>query len=306
MAELETATSDAPDTDLPSVEDDPVADESQAEAVEQEQPEAETDTPEQVDDDETESEEDEEESGLFDELDDDEESEESEEQTPQLTDADFDSYEVTLPGIDEPVTGRELKDGYLRNADYTQKRQRDAERMKALEAEFGEAKQLYDRLRENPVGFFKALADSIEVDVDLKGVDPEGFKLPSKEDIEAEIEKRVQERVAQDPRVQSAQADAAVNEVMADLARIEQTRGVKLSKSDRVKLLKEAQRRNVADLELVYDALQARIQQKRQKRKETKKTTTVKSKGRVPEQEVTAPPKSIRDAMERALAERSG
>lgn len=76
-----------------------------------------------------------------------EDAEDSEAEEPDLAAADEgldDEFELEIDGKTETVTLKELRDGYLRQSDYTRKRQEDAKLREALEADreqFGQAAQ---------------------------------------------------------------------------------------------------------------------------------------------------------------------
>lgn len=286
-AETEAATSvDVEDTQ--PVSEAEVEDQfEQAEASDTEHPEFE----------EANSEVDEEDDSIFGEIEIDEGEEEEPEQVP------LEEQKFQLPGVDEPVSFAELRDGYLRQSDYTRKTQEIAEQRKQFEAQQAEATRLHKAVTENPVGLLSALAKQVGVDIDLKGVNPTDFQLPSRDDVEAEIERRVSERINNDPRVAKAIADEQVGLIEQEFIALEQAKGVTLSPKDREVLLAEAAKANGAPLNIVYDALMARVHEQRLERERLKKASTKKSQSRAPERDVTAQPKNIREAFERAVAD---
>lgn len=303
MAEAGEGNPADSDTADPAVEEALPEDIEQAEESAEEQPEADGEAEaleaeaEGVEDDEEESDE---EDSLFDDLDLDEEDEAAEQ-------PDLDSMTFELPN-GEVVEGiQALKDGYLRQSDYTQKTQQLAEERKALEAQNKEAVQVYEALRNNPIGFFSSLAKQVGVDVDVQGAKNPDFKFPAKEDFEAEVEKRLQERLENDPEIREARNAAARVKVDNAFAALEQERDIQIGPKDRKRVLDFALKNDITNLDVAFDALMARAQAKKakssKKTERAKQTSTKRSTGRVPEKTVTTKPTSVKEAMQRAAAE---
>jgi len=211
---------------------------------------------------------------------------------------------VDLPDGSGQLPIGELKKGYLRQADYTKKRQQDVAEREAWEARNEEAIRLHEAAMSDPVRLFAALAQQVGVEVDLKGVNPADFKLPSKAEIEAEIERRAQELVENDPTVVKARANDAIQIVEDEFARLEHDRGVKLGEKDRVKIMEESMRANAAPFDVIYDALLARRERVRASREGLRQASTPEGRAG---QEVTTETKpnkklSVAEAMEWALA----
>lgn len=208
-----------------------------------------------------------------------------------------------LPGFEGGVTLAELKNGYLRQADYTRKQQAAKAEREAWEARNETAVRLMEQVNSNPVGLFAALAKQIGVDVDLKGVNPSDFKIPSPADMQAEIERKARELVEQDPRIVKAKANDALALVENEFAQLEQARGVKLSQKDREVLMKASLDEGGVPLTVMYDALVARKQAKAASR-EAVKQTAMPNVQNVPVTAETPRTKklSVAEALEVALA----
>jgi hypothetical protein len=153
------------------------------------------------------------------------------------------------------------------------------------------------------VGLFAALAQQIGVEVDLKGIKPADFKIPSRAEVEAEIERRAQQLVEQDPRVQKSLADEAIGMVEREFRSLEEARGVKLAARDREIIMQASLDAGGAPLDLVYDALLARRQAQLQSRESVRAASTVDGRSAV---DIPAAPTtkkmSVAQALEAALA----
>lgn len=219
---------------------------------------------------------------------------------------------VVLPGIDEEVPLSEMKDGYLRQADYTKKTQRLAEDRKAFEAEHSAALQLMKALEADPAGTAAALAVKVglitEDQIGAKVRDLQGAYQPppTREAIEAEVEKRVAEAVAKHPTVLQATAADISRRVDAEFARIEGVHGLKLTTKDRLAVLKKAAEAGTTDLELVVDGMLRRIERRVQAQDTASAAAPARPAGRAPSPTAPVRPKTVEDAFAMALDEMKG
>ena len=170
----------------------------------------------------------------------------------------FDELAVEVPGEDNPVPFQELKDGYLRQSDYTRKTQAVADQRKSNER----AVQLYDAIQADPMKVARQIAE--EVGLIQPGVTPasavEFSVFNTAEAVEAEIVRRVEEGVASHPSVQSANVAAGERWVESEFGKIEAAHEVKLGPKSRQAILKFAGDRGVTDLDLVFNHLSAQKQ----------------------------------------------
>jgi len=182
-----------------------------------------------------------------------------------LASDDFWTTEVEVDTGDgpSPTSLRALVDGFLRQADYTKKTQQLASERKGTE----DAVDFHEAFSNDPVAFARALA--VRAGLIEEGADPikqvDAAKIPSSEEQEAEIEKRVEERLQTDPRFIEAQATQAKAAVNAEFDRIQTDRGISLSPAVRQHLIDEAVSRGTTDFEVVLDAEMYRKQQQKQR-----------------------------------------
>lgn len=214
---------------------------------------------------------------------------------------DIDAIIVELPGVEKPVTIRELKDGFLRHKDYTQGKQELAR----LRQDSATAVQFWEALQADPVGVIQQLA--AEAGVIEEGQTPvrkvDFSPLKTAEQVEAEVERRVREAVKAHPRVIEAEATAAVQAVDSEFARIEGSYGVKLGPKSRQVLLETAVQAGTGDLELVFNGLRAVQQKKQSDAAALKGAAPSRPTGHVTHTELTELPGSIEEAFQRALVE---
>jgi hypothetical protein len=180
--------------------------------------------------------------------------------------------EVDLPGFDRPIALSEVRDGYLRQADYTRKTQALAAEKKAFEAEQGQALRLIKALADDPAGTAAYLAvqtkviDEATVAGRVRDLREAWKPPPSREQVEAELERRVAEEVQKHPKVLEAQQRALIQSIEADFSRIEQKHSLKLTDKDKSAILKRAIDSGTPDLDLVTEAMLAQAARVRQER----------------------------------------
>lgn len=210
--------------------------------------------------------------------------------------------QLEVNGLDEPVTLREMADGYLRQADYTRKTQELAAQRESL----GQAEQLWKALNNDPVGLARALAERVglvEQGAELARPDLELSPFKTPEEVEAEISRRVEEELANHPALKEAQEAQARQTVESELDRIGEKFGVGLSRADRDLIISTAIARQTGDLELVFQALQAEARERAAKREQVKKGAGGRPTSRDVESREPMQIGSVSDAFEAALAE---
>lgn len=206
-----------------------------------------------------------------------------------------------VPGFDEPVSLRELKEAAMRHRDYTQKTQLVAEQRKANE----KAIAFVEALQSNSEAVIRQLAE--QVGLIEPGAQPfkvvEHSPIKTLEETEAEIEARVQAAVAEHPAVKEAQAAEAKRVISEEFDKIGEANGVVISQADRDIVLKEAMRRGVADLELVFTSLLAQRQKQAAEKQALKDAAPSKPTGNVSKEANTAEADSFDEAAAMAAAE---
>jgi hypothetical protein len=205
----------------------------------------------------------------------------------------------TLPGIDEPVTTEELKNGYLRQADYTRKTQEIASDRQRLE----KAEQFYKALTEHPGELAKQLA--VAAGLIEEGAAPvRVVDLPFKsdEEIQAQVDQKVAEALESHPDIQKANDILIQQWIDQEFTELETEFGKPLGQKSRKLILETAQRSQTNDLKLVARALVQKQQEQARKRGDLKKTAPAKPAGRAHQQTVIEPPADFKDAAADAAA----
>ena len=226
----------------------------------------------------------------------------------QRTGIDWDAT-VELPGENEPVSLSEMRDGYLRQADYTRKTQALAAERRQFEEEHDQAVKLHRALIEDPPGTaaFLAVQTGVvkEQDVADKVRDLQGVwqKPPSREEIEAELEQRVAKAVEDHPAVVEARRQAMLASIEQDFARIEQKHSIRLTVKDRQAILRKAVESGTSDLELVTESMLRRLDRIRQEREQAREAASPRPGVRGPSSDTPAKVESIEDAFALAEAE---
>jgi hypothetical protein len=221
--------------------------------------------------------------------------------------------QVEIPGAQQPVKLREMRDGYLRHADYTRKTQALADERRQMESENSNALRLYAAFAEDPVGAAAYLATKMglvdEAAVagkvkDLKGV---WAPPPKPAEIEKIIEQQVEQRLAEHPKVREAEQATAVRAVEKSFTDLETKHQVKLSDRDRAAILRRAIQAGTTDLDLTFTAMMAEVQRVRKGRDDVKQSAT----NRPGPRDTTAASKpaeikSVADAFGKALEDLAG
>lgn len=220
---------------------------------------------------------------------------------------------VPIDGVDSPVTVSELVQGYLRQADYTKKTQELAAERKAWEAENQGTTELMAALRQDPGGTIASLAVEVGLlkETDLTAAQVQAInqqhRVPSREEVQKQIEEQARQLVETDPRVQEAEDARLMREVNTQFANIEQQHGLKFSDRDKEAIMRNAVRMETMRLDLAFLDLQQRAEVKRAERKAVQAVAPqAPQAGRVADSTSTQPPEpatSVADAFGRALAE---
>lgn len=225
---------------------------------------------------------------------------------------DFWGTEVELAGFEQPVKLSEMRDGYLRQADYTRKTQALAAERKAFEEEHGLALKLMNALTSDPAGTAAYLAVQTKVVEESQVADKvrhlqDVWKPPpSREEIEAQVERRIAEEVQKHPAVLQAQQQALIAKIDADFQRIEQKHSIKLTDRDRQAILKKAIDSQTPDLDLVTEAMLRGLDKVRLERDQARGAAGQRPSVRAPSADTPAKVRTVEDAFNLALAEMKG
>ena len=226
--------------------------------------------------------------------------EEEPEGTP--TGLNLDDMTFELPGVEDALSLQDLKDGYLRTADYTRKTQAVAAQRKDAE----KAISFYEAFSENPKDVVRELAAKAgliaEDQAPAATIDIAPFLTA--EEMQAEIDKRVGEAVSAHPDVLTAQQATAEQVINTAFAELETSREVKLGKNTRTTILKFAQDNDLTDLSIAFDALTARQQERAAKTEALRKVAPSKPSGTESTDDVLEEktPDTVEEAFELALA----
>ena len=201
----------------------------------------------------------------------------------------------------ETVTIQDLVDGRLRQADYTRKTQALA----AEKADFETAVEFHKQFESDPIAFAKLLAVRANLISEQDAgqlPDTEVATIQSQADIEAEVEKRVQERLASDPLMQEAAVAATWARVNATFDQIEADNGgITISPEVRQSIVDEGARRGVNDLELIFQARMAKAQAKRDRAAEKRKASSTPSKPSPASAPTDDDPDEVYDSVDKAF-----
>lgn len=219
----------------------------------------------------------------------------------QPVQVDLEALSFELPGVDAPVSFQELRDGYLRQADYTRKTQALAEQRKDQER----AIKLYEAIQADPMAVARQIAEETGLvqqgDQPFKAVEFSVFN--TQEAVEQEIQRRVDEAIVRHPAVVEANEQRARDWIGSEFARIEQTHGVTLGPKSRERILSIAADRQVADLELVFNALMAQKQARSEQARQAANAAPGRPTNRRAEAETPVEDaKTVEEAFEMAMA----
>lgn len=212
--------------------------------------------------------------------------------------------EVTLPEGPTTVSVREMRDSYLRQSDYTKKTQALAEQRKRLER----AEDFFNAFSEDPAGFSFSLA--VQAGIVSEGTekpkDIPSAKIPSADEIDAQVEELVKQRIEEDPRVKTAEMRDAEAQLNVEFDRLQRQYQIPLSPELRQDLVGEAYRTGSSDLEGILAKRLLTLQQKQSRAGATKAAAT--SRPGVPPPSATEEsntdlqkqPETIREAWQQA------
>lgn len=179
---------------------------------------------------------------------------EIEEPEPSVEDQTF-----QLPGIDEPISLDQLKDGYLRQADYTRKTQELAAQRKEQER----AISFWEAFTQHPKQVVVQLAKEAGLDVGDNPVEKMvDMPFMSEEDLQARIDSEVEKHLADHPDIKAAQAQQASQWVTQEFSRIEQLLSITLGPESRTKVATRAYKAGTDDLEMVTRAMLAEAKER--------------------------------------------
>jgi hypothetical protein len=208
------------------------------------------------------------------------------------------------------VSVSDLKAGSMMKADYTRKTQELSE----LRAEAQDAITLRKALQENPQATVRRLWEAVskgETPLPKQENSPRGF--PEKEDatdIDALVQRKLEEALANDPRIQELEAERSMQRLNVEFAKIEKDWGIEpLSDDDKHTVLVEAQKTQNPDLEAVFAKMMHKRELKLKERQNVEANSTVSGfGGEVSIGVAPASPKTFktfRDAMNDTLSEES-
>lgn len=177
----------------------------------------------------------------------------------------------------EMISLEQLTSGYMKDADYTQKTQELAE----LQREAQEGLDLKKLMRERPVETVRKLYQQISDGTPPTGVEETITSTPPSNtqnvpvDIDALIDARVAEQLANDPRLIAMKQTAALAEVNGIFTNIEEAYGVTLTDSDKQQVLETAQEMDTTDLRFVFGGLLNKAQEQKKALANAKANVTV-------------------------------
>lgn len=215
--------------------------------------------------------------------------------TPALTDETVITF--STPEGQQSVSVGELKNGYLRQADYTQKTQELAAQRKGI----GEAADFYAAFREDPAGFAKYIASKAGL-IDGSVPTPQGVSLLTESEVEARAQAMAQTLVKDHPLVKEAEQTVLVNRIDQAFRGLESRYDVTLNDNHRKAILLEAQRRQTGDINTVFLAM---LQEAALAKQAKPKVASPAKPERLPAEEVVEEPmvENVGQALERALQE---
>lgn len=167
---------------------------------------------------------------------------------------------VQPDGYDEPISVRELADRGLMQSDYTRKTQALADERAAFTADNETALLLLQKLRDNPAETVAALAieaglltqEQLPADLAVRDA---AIKFPSQEDIDAQVQDRVNAGLADHPDVVKANEMVLRQQIDAEFTVIEGQIGQTLNDSDRNAVLAKAVELGTTRLDAAFATL---------------------------------------------------
>jgi len=219
---------------------------------------------------------------------------------------------VSVEGFEAPIQVSELVNGYMRQADYTRKTQAHAENVKQFAAESTATSDLMEAMRTNPAGTIASLAVEIgliekaDLRADVLAAINAKHSVPTREDVQKQVEARAKSLVEEDPRILDAQDAALMSQVQADFATLEEAQNLKFSDKDKEAILRHAVALETTRLDLAYLDLREKANRLRSARKVVQNASPASSKtGPVVDSTDTSPDspaKTVVQAWQRAKA----
>lgn len=217
----------------------------------------------------------------------------------------FWNLELEVQTVSGPQTLsiREITDGYLRQADYTQKTQALAEERKRLET----AENFLTEFESNPAEFIRSLAVQAGfIDAGDRPITETPIaKIPTPAEIEEEVQRRVEERLKSDPDVQSAQKSAQLDRINRQFDSLEKQYEMPLSKELRLRIMERAVADGTSDFGGTLAKMIVEAQRKREREAQVSAASSKRPGPGVGDHRVAeAPeaPSSVREAWEMAKA----
>lgn len=208
----------------------------------------------------------------------------------------FNENSLTFEVDGRQVTVDELKNGYLRQDDYTRKTQE----LSKLRGESENAIVLWEALQEKPQETIRALWQRVQ------NGQPAVEKPAEEVDIEALVAERVQAALAEHPAYRQTQEEEAMARVNGLIAEVEQRNNIKLNEADQMLLLERATELGTTDLNYAFYILQQE-QKAFEQRVANASANSSSSAGRPSTEQEAIPSNrkylSFREAMDDSLAE---
>jgi hypothetical protein len=207
----------------------------------------------------------------------------------------FNEDSLTFNVDGEQLTMAELKDGYLRQADYTRKTQELSQIRKENENAIVLWKSLQERPQETLQALWKRVASG-QAPVETSQEDV---------DIEAIVAQRVEEAIANDPRVKAAEEQEVMARVMSTFAEIESENDVKLNEADQIRVLERAQELETPDLKYAFFTLRQEAASLERQRRNAEANSSASGVQTAVGEPDTGPKhfKSVREALDDTLRE---
>lgn len=209
--------------------------------------------------------------------------------------------QITVPGLDTPVSQQELVDGYLRQSDYTRKTQALSEKSNQLDDDNGLALRLMGKLRDTPLETVAALAVEVGL-IDADQVDPvvlaeldEELRVPTQDEVQDQIKAGIDDAVENHPLVVEAQKNVVREQIMSEFKEIEGQIGQTLSERDRNAVMQKALDIGTSQLDVAFATLMREAEMRRTQREELEAVAPVRpSAGQSDAEPIEEPATDIR------------
>jgi hypothetical protein len=194
------------------------------------------------------------------------------------------------------VALKEMRNGYLRQADYTQKTQELARERELV----ADAVSFFGEFSKDPNTFARYLAVRAGLVTDTEAPQLEGVQLYTQADLEAAVDAKVEERIKEHPQVREAEITAQVAEVRRQFDVIEEQFKVDLTQDHKRMILQRAQKDQTANLPLVFQAMLYEASAMEQEKARLAGATTARPT-RTPDEGDLSPPQKV-ESLEAAFA----